>query len=102
MTNTAKPAPSVTPLTNFADQTTPRPMLMAPRVTDMSQLQLDLRWGKWNAHLDLRKQEHRAQLESLIMDADVFIDGYRPNVLKKWGFGKDEILDLVKGREKGT
>jgi len=65
----------------------------------MSQLQLDLRWGKWNAHLDLRKQEH---LESLIMDADVFIDGYRLNVLKKWGFRKDEILDLVKGREKGT
>jgi len=75
--------------------------ITAPHVTDMSQLQSDLGWGKWNAHLDLRKQEHRAQLEKLIMDADVVIDGYRPNVLKKWGFGKDKILDLVKGREKG-
>jgi len=75
--------------------------ITAPHVADMSQLQLDLGWGKWNAHLDLRKEEYRAELQNLIMDADVVIDGYRPDVLKKWGFGKDEILDLVKGREKG-
>ena len=41
------------------------------------------------------------ELKILIMDADVVIDGYCPDVLKKWGFEKDEILDLVKGREKG-
>ncbi|KAJ3564761.1 hypothetical protein NP233_g8079 [Leucocoprinus birnbaumii] len=75
--------------------------ITAPHVTDMSQLQLDLGWGKWNAHLDLRKEDDRAQLRELIMDADVVIDGYRPDVMKKWGFGKEDILDMVKGREKG-
>jgi len=75
--------------------------ITAPHVPDMSQLQLDLGWGKWNSHLDLRNQEDRTKLEALIMDADVVIDGYRPSILKKWGFGKDEILDLVKGRDKG-
>jgi hypothetical protein len=73
----------------------------APHITDMSQLQLDLGWGKWNSHLDLRKDEDRAQLRRLIMEADVVIDGYRPYVLKKWGFGKEEILEMIKGREKG-
>jgi hypothetical protein len=73
----------------------------APHITDMSLLQLDLGWGKWNSHLDLRKEEDRAQLRDLIMDADAIIDGYRPNVMKKWGFGKEEILEMVEGREKG-
>lgn len=75
--------------------------ITAPHITDMSQLQLDLGWGKWNSHLDLRKEGDRAQLRELIMDADVVIDGYRPNVMKKWGFGKEEILEMVRGREKG-
>ncbi|KAF5353210.1 hypothetical protein D9756_007851 [Leucocoprinus leucothites] len=75
--------------------------ITASHLPDRSQLQLDMGWGKWNAHLDLRKEEDRARLRELIMDADIVIDGYRPNVLKKWGFGKEEILEMVSGREKG-
>ncbi|KXN81823.1 Succinate--hydroxymethylglutarate CoA-transferase [Leucoagaricus sp. SymC.cos] len=75
--------------------------IASPHITDMSQLQLDLGWGKWNAHLDLRKEEDRMKLKELIMEADVVVDGYRPGVLQKWGFGKEDILEMVSERERG-
>ncbi|KXN81474.1 Succinate--hydroxymethylglutarate CoA-transferase [Leucoagaricus sp. SymC.cos] len=74
--------------------------ITSPHITDMSQLQLDLGWGKWNAHLDLRKEEDRMKLKELILEADV-VDGYRPGVLQKWGFGKEDILEMVSERERG-
>ncbi|KXN81472.1 Succinate--hydroxymethylglutarate CoA-transferase [Leucoagaricus sp. SymC.cos] len=75
--------------------------ITSPHITDMSQLQLDLGWGKWNAHLDLRKEEDRMKLKELVTEADVVVDGYRPGVLQKWGFGKEDILEMVNERERG-
>lgn len=75
--------------------------ITAPHITDLSQLQFDLGWGKWNASLDLRNEEDREKLRKLIREADIVVDGYRPNALKKWGFGKEEILEMVKTRRKG-
>lgn len=71
------------------------------KITDMSTLHLDLNWGKWNSHLDFRNEDDRAKLRELVRDADVVVQGYRPDVLNKYGFGMDDLLQLTKDRERG-
>ncbi|KEF59613.1 uncharacterized protein A1O9_04459 [Exophiala aquamarina CBS 119918] len=73
----------------------------ASHLPDFSGLQPDLNWGKWNCNLDLRIEEDRLKLKALILDADVVIDGYRPDVFIKYGFGSDPVFDLVKTRDRG-
>ncbi|KAF4870967.1 Succinyl-CoA--L-malate CoA-transferase beta subunit [Colletotrichum siamense] len=70
-------------------------------VTDMSVLHQDLNWGKWNCHLDLNNEADKEKLRALIRDADVVVDGYRPGVMQKHGFGREDIFDMVKGRTRG-
>lgn len=57
--------------------------------------------GKLCIDINLKTFEGRKTLMKLIEDADVFIDGYRPAVLEHLGFGRDAVLGLVGGREKG-
>lgn len=73
----------------------------APHITDMSAAHQDLNWGKWNCQLDLRSAEDRDRLIALIKEADVVVDGYRPGVMDKWGFGREAVLDMVRDRERG-
>ncbi|OQV06040.1 hypothetical protein CLAIMM_10678 [Cladophialophora immunda] len=73
----------------------------ASHLPDFSGLQPDLNWGKWNCDLDLRKEENRLKLKNLILEADIVVNGYRPDVLAKYGFGQDQVFDMVKGRERG-
>ncbi|KAJ7099694.1 alpha-methylacyl-CoA racemase [Mycena epipterygia] len=68
----------------------------AGHVCDYSALHAELNWGKWNCELDLRNQLDRERLKALILDADVVVDGYRPYVLERYGFGKDDILKFIK------
>ncbi|KAI4684804.1 uncharacterized protein J4E88_004245 [Alternaria novae-zelandiae] len=75
--------------------------LTAEHVTDMSMLHVDLSWGKWNSHLDFRKEEDREKLRALVREADVVVQGYRPGVLDKYGFSPEGLLDLTKDRERG-
>ncbi|KAH7391124.1 CoA-transferase family III domain-containing protein [Phaeosphaeria sp. MPI-PUGE-AT-0046c] len=71
------------------------------KITDMSTLHLDLNWGKWNSHLDFRNEDDRAKIRELVRDADVVVQGYRPDVLNKYGLGMDDLLELTKDRERG-
>lgn len=73
----------------------------AEHVPDMSSMHLDLNWGKWNCHLDFREEGDREKLRALVMDADVVVQGYRPGVLDKYGFGVDDLLELTKERDRG-
>lgn len=75
--------------------------ITAEHITDMSALHVDLNWGKWNAHLDFRKEEDREKLRSLVREADVVVQGYRPGVLDKYGFSPAGLLELTKERERG-
>ena len=75
--------------------------VISPNIDDWTNLLPDLGWGKWNAFLDLKTDEGKAALRELIMEADVILIGYRPNVLDKYGFGKQNILDMVKHRSRG-
>ncbi|KAI5803781.1 CAIB/BAIF family enzyme [Geopyxis carbonaria] len=76
--------------------------ITAPHITDMDVLHPDLNWGKWNAHLDLRTPDARARLRALIADADVVVDGYRPGVMAKHGFSRDDIFAICAGRTRGV
>lgn len=74
----------------------------SPNVTDMSGLHQDLNWGKWNCSLDLKKNaEDREKLATLIKEADVVVEGYRPGAMARNGFSRDDIFELVKDRGRG-
>lgn len=71
-------------------------------VTDHWTLHPDLNWGKWNCNLDLKKNpEDRQALAELIREADVVVEGYRPGAMARNGFGRDDIFNLVKDRDRG-
>ncbi|PCG91940.1 CoA-transferase family III [Penicillium occitanis (nom. inval.)] len=73
----------------------------SPNLPDRSALHVDLNWGKWNCSLDLKTDEGKEKLRSLIREADVVIQGYRPGVLDKYGFAQDAIIDMVRDRGRG-
>lgn len=73
----------------------------APHLCDMSVLHPDLNHGKWNASLDLRDEADRATLRGLVLEADVFVQGYRPGVLDKYGFGERDVIEMCRGRGRG-
>lgn len=73
----------------------------APHLCDMSVLHPDLNHGKWNASLDLREAADREALRALVLEADVFVQGYRPGVLEKYGFGEKDVIEMCKGRGRG-
>lgn len=73
----------------------------APHLADMSHLHADLNHGKWNASLDLRRDQDRQRLRALLADADVFLQGYRPGVLDKFGFGEADVLAMARERGRG-
>ncbi|KAK7956000.1 CoA-transferase family III domain-containing protein [Apiospora aurea] len=73
----------------------------APHLTDMSVLHPDLNHGKWNASLDLRTESGRRALKDLVLNADAVLEGYRPGVLDKYGFGEQDVLDMCRERGRG-
>ncbi|KIV99006.1 hypothetical protein, variant [Verruconis gallopava] len=75
--------------------------ITSPKITDMSVLHQDLNWGKWNCHLHLKDESDKEKLRALIREADVVVDGYRPGVMERLGFGRQAIFDLVKDRPRG-
>jgi hypothetical protein len=75
--------------------------ITSPLITDLSALHHDLNWGKWNASLHLKDEADKDKLRALIREADVVVDGYRPGVMERLGFGRDAIFNLVKDRERG-
>lgn len=72
-----------------------------PHVADFSGLHPDLNWGKWNCHLDLRKDEDQARFRELLIDADIVVNGYRPHVLDKYGAGYEDVFKMGTRRGRG-
>ncbi|KAF5711627.1 alpha methylacyl racemase [Fusarium mundagurra] len=70
-------------------------------VPDLSAVHHDLNWGKWNSFLDLNNPQDQEKLWGLIKEADVVVDGYRPGVLERHGFGRDSVFEAVRGRGRG-
>ena len=48
-----------------------------------------------------KTQAEYEKLRELIIDADVVVQGYRPGVLDKYGFGQQGIIDMCRDRKRG-
>lgn len=68
---------------------------------DMGPLLVDGNLGKRDVTLDLKSDEGRRTLEALLEDADIILDGYRPDALERLGFGPRYVQELACRRGKG-
>lgn len=73
----------------------------SPKLPDLHALHIDLNWGKWSCSIDLTTEKGKQDLRSLILEADVVVQGYRPGSLEKYGFGPSDILNMTKDRSRG-
>ncbi|KAJ8103714.1 CoA-transferase family III domain-containing protein [Lipomyces tetrasporus] len=68
---------------------------------DINILQLTLNAEVRTIDLDIRKDEDLALLHSLIQDADVFVQGFRPGAVARKGLGLTDLLEMAGKRGKG-
>ncbi|MFC3124037.1 CoA transferase [Pseudoroseomonas globiformis] len=59
----------------------------APHLPTIAALDMDTGRGKRGAQLDLRRVGEAARLETLLREADVFLQSFRPGALERLGFG---------------
>ncbi|MGB6245786.1 CaiB/BaiF CoA transferase family protein [Gordonia sp. (in: high G+C Gram-positive bacteria)] len=64
---------------------------------DVSAFHLRMNRGKQSVVLDLKSDDGRAALASLIAGADVLVENYRAGVLERLGFGADRLNRLNPG-----
>jgi crotonobetainyl-CoA:carnitine CoA-transferase CaiB-like acyl-CoA transferase len=72
-------------------------LVTAPHLASMLPLVIDTGRGKLSASIDLRDASGRATLETLLRDADVFVQGYRPGAIAGRGFGPQEAARIQPG-----
>jgi hypothetical protein len=75
--------------------------LNPPHLPDINILQLTLNAGKRTSTVDLRSASDCAHLQSLLEDADVFVQGFRLGKMKKFGLGLEDLLLMAGKRGKG-
>lgn len=68
---------------------------------DMAMLLFDSNLGKKDVSINLKTSEGKEKLEQLILECDVFVDGYRPGALARLGFSQEYVQFLAKRRNKG-
>lgn len=67
----------------------------SPSLPTLPGLDFDTSRGKRSVHLDLRHSpSDRHQFESLIKEADVFLQSYAPGALARLGFGVERVREL--------
>ncbi|KAK6824571.1 hypothetical protein PG987_012065 [Apiospora arundinis] len=64
-------------------------------------IRLTLNAGKRTIALDLRKPADAALLQSLVQDADVFVQGFRLGKMAKYGLAQDDIVAMAAARGRG-
>ncbi|MDF1586778.1 CaiB/BaiF CoA transferase family protein [Marinimicrococcus flavescens] len=68
-----------------------------PTIGEESAAYLMMNRNKRGIALDLRQEGGREVLHRLLADADVLVENYRPNTLKKLGFGYDVLKERNPG-----
>lgn len=76
--------------------------IQSSNLPDLGFLGVTLQAGKRVADIDLNNAEDRAELQKLLKDADVVVQGFRLRALERKGFGLEDILELAKRRNKGA
>lgn len=69
----------------------------APQYQDPQPVVIDTGFGKRHAHLDLTQARELALLKTLIQDADVFIESWRPGAMDRKGLSAVEVAQLKPG-----
>jgi crotonobetainyl-CoA:carnitine CoA-transferase CaiB-like acyl-CoA transferase len=72
-------------------------LVSGPHLPSIEPLVIETGLGKLSCLLDLRADAGREALRSLLADADVMIQGYRPGGIAALGFGPDEAAALRPG-----
>jgi crotonobetainyl-CoA:carnitine CoA-transferase CaiB-like acyl-CoA transferase len=69
----------------------------AAHLPTLRQLVADTGFGKRSTHLDLREPADLATLRSLVADADVLVQSFRPGTLAARGLGPERLAELSPG-----
>ena len=72
-------------------------LVTAAHLPSMEPLVIDNGRGKLATFIDLRDASGRDQLAALVRDADVFVQGYRPGAIGRYGFSPQEFARLRPG-----
>jgi crotonobetainyl-CoA:carnitine CoA-transferase CaiB-like acyl-CoA transferase len=72
-------------------------LVTAPHLASLFPLVVDTGRGKLSSSLDLREQSARGAVAALLSEADIFVQGYRPGGISRFGFGPDEAARLRPG-----
>lgn len=71
--------------------------ITAPHLAQVMPLVIDSNRGKRSAYLDLRHADRVERLKALALDADVFVQGYRPGTLAARGLGPEQLAEARPG-----
>ncbi len=69
----------------------------SPHLPGIPPFVMDTGHGKRQAYADLRQPEDLAQFKKLLSEADVFIEGWRPNIMAKFGLTPEEVQKIRPG-----
>jgi crotonobetainyl-CoA:carnitine CoA-transferase CaiB-like acyl-CoA transferase len=72
-------------------------LITAKHLPSLLPLVIDIGRGKLSASLDLREGSAREALTSLLRDADVFVQGYRPGAIASHGFSPQQAARMRPG-----
>lgn len=65
-----------------------------PSLPDTGMTLVDVNAGKRDVSIDLKTEEGKALFRTIIKDADVLVDGYRPHAIEKLGFDSKSLRQL--------
>jgi crotonobetainyl-CoA:carnitine CoA-transferase CaiB-like acyl-CoA transferase len=68
-----------------------------PHLPGLPELDIDTGRGKLSAEIDLRATDDREWLRSLVREAHVFVQGYRPGALAAKGFSPEALAEMRPG-----
>ena len=72
-------------------------MVTAEHLPQIPEHVLDTSHGKRSCFLNLNDADQADQLRTLVRDADVFSQGYRPGMLERLGFGPQALAEIRPG-----
>ncbi|HEX5464895.1 MAG TPA: CoA transferase [Burkholderiales bacterium] len=72
-------------------------LVTAAHLHAIGPLVIDTGQGKLSCHIDLRTAAGRETMKTLVREADVLVQGYRPSALQVLGFGPEETARIRPG-----
>ncbi|MBT7758525.1 MAG: CoA transferase, partial [Rhodospirillaceae bacterium] len=69
----------------------------APHLPFVAALVTDAGRGKLSTHMDLGTDDGKRTLRKLIGEADIFVQGYRPGGIGRWGFSPEDVAAINPG-----